>query len=51
MEQHSDIRWKQRFDNFEKAYRLLERTLDILCRRMGFGPSQQDVTHCLPSVL
>ncbi len=29
MEHNSDIRWKQRFENFEKAYRLLERTLEI----------------------
>ena len=29
MEQNNDIRWKQRFENFEKAYRLLERTLEI----------------------
>ncbi len=25
----NDIRWKQRFQNFEKAYQLLERTLEI----------------------
>lgn len=24
-----DIRWKQRFENFERAYRLLERTVQI----------------------
>ncbi len=29
MEQNNDIRWKQRFENFEKAYRLLERALEI----------------------
>lgn len=29
MNDTKDIRWKQRFQNFEKAYQLLERTLKI----------------------
>jgi len=24
-----DIRWRQRFENFEKAYKLIERTIQI----------------------
>jgi len=27
MNENEDIRWKQRFQNFEKAFKLLERTL------------------------
>ena len=29
MDNHKDIRWKQRFQNFEKAFKLLERTVNI----------------------
>ena len=29
MKNNKDIRWRQRFENFEKAYRLLERTVQI----------------------
>jgi len=29
MENLKDIRWKQRFENFEKAFHLLERSLEI----------------------
>jgi nucleotidyltransferase substrate binding protein (TIGR01987 family) len=29
MTNKKDIRWRQRFENFEKAYKLLERTLQI----------------------
>ncbi len=29
MAEKKELRWKQRFQNFEKAYRLLERTLNI----------------------
>ncbi|MBU3917094.1 nucleotidyltransferase substrate binding protein [bacterium] len=29
MSENEDIRWKQRFQNFEKAFKLLERTLEI----------------------
>ncbi len=29
MSENEDIRWKQRFQNYEKAFKLLERTLEI----------------------
>ncbi len=29
MSENEDIRWKQRFRNYEKAFKLLERTLEI----------------------
>jgi nucleotidyltransferase substrate binding protein (TIGR01987 family) len=30
MKMNQDIRWKQRFQNYEKAYLLLERALEIV---------------------
>lgn len=43
-----DIRWRQRFENFEKSYRLLEQSVEIEMKiRNAFFPAISRLYECM----